>query len=153
MGSSLSHTSLRYSVSIKLFDLFVRDEPNKLNTLVPLINPMASAFPHQPPVTHAPREQTSIVVNRDEPTDVLQVLSSESAQEILSTLTSEPKTASEIATSVDQSVQNVSYHLGRLCNAELVKPIETWYSEKGREMTVYALTTEQLVVRFHDNSE
>lgn len=113
---------------------------------------MASAFPHQPPVAHAPREQTNIVVDQNEPTDVLRVLSSESAQEILGTLKSEPKTASEIAESIGQSVQNVSYHLNRLCEAELVTQIETWYSEKGREMTVYGLATEQLVVRFHDSS-
>jgi len=114
---------------------------------------MASTFPHQPPVTHAPREQTNIVVDRNEPTEVLQVLSSETAQEILSTLKSDPKTASGIAKSVDQSVQNVSYHLDRLCDADLITPIETWYSEKGREMTVYALAIEQLVVQFHDDTE
>ncbi|MFD1571874.1 ArsR/SmtB family transcription factor [Halorubrum laminariae] len=114
---------------------------------------MASAFPHQPPVSHAPRKETNIVVDRNEPTDVLQVLSSESAQEILGTLKSEPRTASEIAKSIDQSVQNVSYHLDRLCEAELITPIETWYSEKGREMTVYALATEQLVVQFHDSDD
>ncbi|EMA59602.1 ArsR/SmtB family transcription factor [Halorubrum lipolyticum] len=84
---------------------------------------------------------------------MLQVLSSESAQKILGTLKSEPKTASDIAKSVDQSVQNVSYHLERLCEADLITPVETWYSEKGREMTVYALTTEQLVVRFHDSTD
>ncbi len=114
---------------------------------------MASAFPHQPPVAHAPRKETNIIVDREEPTDVLQVLSSESAQKILGTLKSEPKTASDIAKSVDQSVQNVSYHLERLCEADLITPVETWYSEKGREMTVYALTTEQLVVRFHDSTD
>jgi len=114
---------------------------------------MASAFPHQPPVTHTPQKQTNIIVDRDETTDVLQVLSSESAQKILSILKSEPRTASEIAKSVDQSVQNVSYHLDRLCEAELITPTETWYSEKGREMTVYALTTEQLVVQFHDSTD
>ncbi|UWG47566.1 Transcriptional regulator containing HTH domain,ArsR family [Halanaeroarchaeum sp. HSR-CO] len=112
---------------------------------------MASAFPHQPPVTHAPRKQTNIVVDRDEPADVLQVLSSESAQEILATLKSGPRAASEIAKSVNQSVQNVSYHLDRLCEAELITAIDTWYSEKGREMTVYALATEQLVVQFDDS--
>ena len=114
---------------------------------------MASAFPHQPPVDHAPCERTSVVVDRDESTDVLQVLSSESAQEILSTLTSDPGTASEIANSVDQSVQNVSYHLDRLCEADLITPTETWYSQKGREMTVYALATERLVVQFSDGTE
>jgi DNA-binding transcriptional ArsR family regulator len=114
---------------------------------------MASVFPHQPSVTHAPREQTNIVIDQNEPVDVLQVLSSESARSILDALESEPRTASDIAESVDQSVQNVSYHLDRLCEAELVTPIETWYSEKGREMTVYALATERLVVQFHDGTD
>ncbi|WP_081927087.1 ArsR/SmtB family transcription factor [Halobellus rufus] len=114
---------------------------------------MASALPHHPPVNHAPSKQTNIVVDQNKPTDVLQVLSSETAQAILGTLKSEPKTTSEIANSVDQSVQNVAYHLDRLCNAELITPIETWYSEKGREMTVYALATERLIVQFHANND
>jgi predicted transcriptional regulator len=114
---------------------------------------MDSALPHQPPVAHAPREQTSIVVDRDEPTDVLKALSSESAQEILGAIKSGPKTASEIAESVEKSVQTVSYHLDRLCEADIITPTETWYSAKGREMTVYALATEQLVVQFHDGSD
>ncbi|WP_017343309.1 MULTISPECIES: ArsR/SmtB family transcription factor [Halorubrum] len=114
---------------------------------------MPSAFPHQPPVTHAPREQTNVVVDQNETTDVLQVLSSESAQQILSTLKAKPKTASEIAKSVDQSVQNVSYHLDRLCDAELITPTETWYSEKGTEMTVYALAADRLVVTFEDTTD
>ena len=114
---------------------------------------MASALPHQPPVDHAPREQTNVVVNRDEPTDVLQVLSSETAQEILATLRDKPGTASDIADSLEISVQNAAYHLNRLCEADLIAPVETWYSEKGREMTVYALAAEQLVVRFSDTTD
>ena len=114
---------------------------------------MASALPHQPPINHAPRKQTNIVVNQNKSTDVLQVLSSETAQAILSTLNSDPKTTSEIAKSVDQSVQNVSYHLDRLCDADIITPIETWYSEKGREMTVYALATERLVIQFHEKTD
>lgn len=114
---------------------------------------MVSALPYQPTVTHAPREETDIVIDRHEQTDVLQVLSSESAQKILGTLKSGPKPTSEIAKSVDQSLQNVSYHLHRLREAELITPTETWYSEKGREMTVYALTTERLVVKFYDSPD
>lgn len=114
---------------------------------------MASAFPHQPPVDYAPREQTNVVVNRDEPTDAFQVLSSETAQEILATLRDEPKTASDIADSTGMSIQNVTYHLDRLCKADLVAQIETWYSEKGREMTVYALAAEQLVVCFRGTTD
>jgi DNA-binding transcriptional ArsR family regulator len=112
---------------------------------------MASAFPHHPAVEHAPRKQTAVVVDRDEPTDLLQVLSSDTAQEILGVLRDEPGTASDVAGAVGKSLQNVSYHLDRLCDAELVTPVETWYSEKGKEMTVYALATEQLVVRFGDD--
>ena len=114
---------------------------------------MASAFPHQPTVDHAPREQTDVVIGRDEPIDVLRVLSCDTAQQILAALTEEPGTASDVAADVDASLQNVTYHLDRLCDAELIAPVKTWYSEKGKEMTVYAATTERLVVRFGGSSD
>lgn len=114
---------------------------------------MASAFPHQPSVDHAPRKQTNVVVDTDEPTPVLQILSSETAQAILGALRNEPGTASDLAKAVDNSLQTVSYHLDRLCSANLITPVGTWYSEKGKEMTVYALVTEQLVVQFGDNPD
>ncbi|GAA0525688.1 Helix-turn-helix domain-containing protein [Halorubrum aquaticum] len=114
---------------------------------------MASVFPHQPTVEHTPRERTDVVVDRDQQTDVLSVVSSEAAQEILSALREEPSTASDLAETVDRSLQNVSYHLRRLRGADLVTPVETWYSEKGTEMTVYALTAERIVVRFDDRGD
>jgi DNA-binding transcriptional ArsR family regulator len=107
---------------------------------------MASALPHQPRVDHAPRKQTGITIADDEPADVLQALTSETAQKILRTLGDEPGTASDIADAVDTSLQNVQYHLNRLCETDLVEPVETWYSAKGKEMTVYALTTKRLVI-------
>jgi len=109
---------------------------------------MASVLPHHPPVDHAPRERTDVVIDSEEPTDVLQVLSSETAQKILSALEGDPGTASDIAGDIGGSLQNVVYHLDRLCGADLVTPVETWYSEKGKEMTVYALATERVVIRF-----
>lgn len=109
---------------------------------------MASAFPYRPTVDHAPREQTDVLIGSDEPTDALSVLSCDTAQRILAALTDEPGTASDLAADVDASLQNVMYHLDRLCDAELITPVNTWYSEKGKEMTVYAPTTERLVVRF-----
>lgn len=114
---------------------------------------MASAFPHQPPVEHAPEKETNVVIDLDEPSDVLTVLSSETAQEILGALRDEPGTASDIAQVVGVSLQNVIYHLERLCEAEFVTPVGTWYSKKGKEMTVYALVSEQLVVQFGDDRE
>lgn len=109
---------------------------------------MASAFPHQPAVEHNPRQQTDVVVNGDEQTEILQSLSSETAQGILVTLHDEPATASDIADAVETSLQNAHYHLKRLSEAELVEPVDTWYSAKGTEMTVYALSVQQLVIQF-----
>jgi len=114
---------------------------------------MASVYPYHPPVDYVPREQTNVVVNGTEPTDVLQILSSEAAQEILGAIREEPRTASDIADTLDRSLQSVSYHLDRLCTADLIEPVETWYSEKGTEMTVYALATERLVVQFGERTE
>ncbi|MUW15004.1 helix-turn-helix domain-containing protein [Halorubrum sp. CBA1125] len=109
---------------------------------------MASAFPHHPPVEHAPQKRTSVVVDREDPTDVLPVLSSETAQQILGVLGEEPGTASDVADALGKSLQNVTYHLDRLCETDVVTPVDTWYSEKGKEMTVYALAAERLVIEF-----
>nr|WP_246391941.1 helix-turn-helix domain-containing protein [Halosimplex pelagicum] len=51
-----------------------------------------------------------------------------------------------MATELDSSVQNISYHLNRLQDADLVAVVETWYSEQGREMDVYAPTNSALVL-------
>jgi predicted ArsR family transcriptional regulator len=113
---------------------------------------MASAFPYQRPVDHAPREQTIINVTEDGPDAVLQVLSSETARNILGVIAEDPATTSDIATTVDTSLQNAQYHLNHLQAADLVEAVETWYSAKGKEMTVYGVTTEELVVQFGDET-
>jgi predicted ArsR family transcriptional regulator len=112
---------------------------------------MASALPHQPAVEHTPRQRTDIVLNGDEATGILQSLSSETAQAILGYLHDEPGTATDIADAVGTSLQNVHYHLDRLSETGVVEPIDTWYSTKGKEMTVYALTTQELVIQFGSN--
>ena len=107
---------------------------------------MASALPHQPPVDHTPRTETNVSVTRDDPTDVLQALTSETAQQILVALQDQPATVSDVANATGTSLQTAAYHLEQLCDAALVTPVGQWYSEKGNEMTVYALATEQLVI-------
>lgn len=139
-------------VSIKLFDLFVRTVPNKRNKS-PSRLPMATVFPHRPPSEHAPSKQTKLAIEQDELSEVFQALSSETAQAILGSLTDAPKTASDIADSIGQSVQSVSYHLDRLCDADVITPVDTWYSTKGREMTVYALTTERFIVKLRGEED
>ncbi|WP_435098683.1 ArsR/SmtB family transcription factor [Halorubrum sp. N11] len=112
---------------------------------------MASAFPLQPPVDHTPRDRTEIVIGDDEPSRVLQTLSSDTAQKLLDVLSERPRTASEVADAVGTSIQNAQYHLTRLAEAGLIEAVDTWYSSKGREMTVYALVAEEFVIQFSAN--
>ncbi|NIU66678.1 MAG: ArsR family transcriptional regulator, partial [Actinobacteria bacterium] len=49
--------------------------------------------------------------------------------------------------------QNAQYHLGRLEDAGAVEVVDTVYSEKGREMKVYAPADEPLVVVAGGESE
>lgn len=73
-------------------------------------------------------------------------LSSETARSLLTALHEDPRTASQLATVADTSVQNVRHHLSNLQDAGLVAVVGTRYSVKGREMTVYGPANERLVV-------
>jgi DNA-binding transcriptional ArsR family regulator len=99
-------------------------------------------------IEHTPSERNDLTVDGDTPSDVLRTLSSETAQAILGTLGDDPKPVSEISEAVGTSLQNTQYHVERLVNAGLVKPVDVWYSAKGREMSVYALTAEKLLIQF-----
>jgi len=77
---------------------------------------------------------------------VIDALASRTARSILATLYEEPQPASDIATAVDTSTQNVNYHLRKLREADLVEVVDTWYSSKGAEMDVYAPSADPLCV-------
>lgn len=109
---------------------------------------MNSVLPQQPPVEHVPQDQVQLSITGNESEIIWKLLSSTTARAIVATLEKEPKPASEIARAVGTSLQNTCYHLDRLVEGDLVEPTQTWYSEKGREMTVYALRTQELVIRF-----
>ncbi len=108
---------------------------------------MAKLFPFKP-TDNLPGEGPPRLLNirDDDANDVLSALSSDTAREILSTLYEEPTTASELADAVDTSIQNTRYHLAKLQEADLIEPVDTWYSSRGTEMTVYAPTNEPLVL-------
>lgn len=82
----------------------------------------------------------------DETEQLIGCLSCDTARSILSSLHDTPATATELAERVDTSIQNARHHLGNLVDAELVRVAGTRYSEKGREMKVYAPTDGPLVV-------
>jgi DNA-binding transcriptional ArsR family regulator len=78
--------------------------------------------------------------------DLLAAMSSETARELLSVLHTEPAAPSELADSVGTSLQNTQYHLEQLEEAGAVEVVDTVYSEKGREMDLYAPADQPLVV-------
>lgn len=101
-------------------------------------------LPYRPKVEESEREIE--LVDLDDAGDILDVLSSTTARTILTSLYRNPGPASEIADRVDTSLQNVTYHLRRLRNADLITVVSTWYSSKGLEMDVYAPTKEPLIL-------
>lgn len=91
-------------------------------------------------------------IREDAADEVFEALSSRTAREILAALYEEPDTASSVADEVDTSLQNATYHLEKLVDAGLVEVADTWYSEQGREMNVYAPASESLVVFASDEA-
>lgn len=79
----------------------------------------------------------SVVTIDDEEADrIFTALSADSARELLSALHEAPSTVPELADATDLTPQNVSYHLGKLKEAELVEVVDP--NEPGNGATVYA---------------
>jgi DNA-binding transcriptional ArsR family regulator len=98
-------------------------------------------------------EPRVIPVDSEDADDVLSALSSTTAREILAALHEQPAPPAELADRVDTSVQNAKYHLDSLEAAGAVEVTDTAYSEKGREMDVYAPANEPLVICAGDESD
>lgn len=86
------------------------------------------------------------LVGLEDPGTVFEVLSSSTARTILGALYRNPGPASDVATRVGTSLQNSTYHLNRLQDADLVNVVDTWYSAKGTEMNDYAPVNDPLVL-------
>ncbi|WP_276271126.1 ArsR/SmtB family transcription factor [Haloarcula litorea] len=102
--------------------------------------------------TASPDERPRVLdVDEQDTDEVLDALASDTGRELYRALFDQPGTASEIADRCDTSVQNVHYHVSNLEAAGLIEPIDTVYSEKGNEMTVYGPASDPLVfVGNHD---
>lgn len=70
--------------------------------------------------------------------EVVGALGAGTARVILDAVYEDPRTASELAEAADTSLQNAIYHLEKLEAAGLVEVADTWYSDRGTEMKVYA---------------
>lgn len=87
-----------------------------------------------------------LYVDNDQTKELVSTLSSETTMDAFRRLNEEALTASELAADLDLSIQNASYHLDKLQDAGLIEVVDTCYSEKGREMSVYAVSSEPLVL-------
>lgn len=108
---------------------------------------MSDPLPRRPPIDHTPRARAVADLAAEDTPAVLEALGTETARAILQAL-EEPATTSEVAEVVGTSIQNAGYHLDKLREAGLVTEVGTWYSAKGRPMTVYAPTSERVEFRF-----
>jgi len=108
---------------------------------------MSSIFPIRDTVTRdEPRDPRLVDLDEETADEVFEALASQTTRQIFLALHEEPQTASDLAEETDTSVQNVQYHLEKLTDIELVEVADTWYSERGSEMKVYAPMDESLVL-------
>jgi len=91
-------------------------------------------------------EPRVVGVDDDQLDEVLNALSSDTARTLLAEIYSDASTPSELSDRTDLSLQNISYHLDNLEESGLIRVAGTQYSEKGREMNVYAPAEEPVVV-------
>ncbi|MFB6137790.1 MAG: ArsR/SmtB family transcription factor [Halobacteriaceae archaeon] len=114
---------------------------------------MSSLFPRRPPVDQERGDARVLRVDGDAADEVFAALGSETARTILGALYEEPGTATDVAEAADTSLQNARYHLEKLVDADLVEVVDTWYSDRGTEMTVYAPASEGVVVFAGDDED
>jgi len=108
---------------------------------------MGSLFPIRDSVSvDEDREPRLVDLDEETADEVFEALAAGTTREIFLALHEQPQAASDLAEATGTSVQNVQYHLEKLTDADLVEVVDTWYSERGSEMKVYAPTDESLVL-------
>jgi len=113
-----------------------------------------SLLPSRPDAPEAENAEPRVIdVDSDDADDVLAALSSSTARELLAELHEQPAPPAELADRIDTSVQNAQYHLDKLRDAGAIEVVDTAYSEKGREMDVFAPADQPLVIYAGDEAE
>lgn len=84
-------------------------------------------------------------LDSDPATDVIDAIASDTARTVLCALHEEPRPVSQLADELDMSIPAINYHLENLEETGLVREVDTWYSSKGNEMTVYGPAEDPLV--------
>jgi DNA-binding transcriptional ArsR family regulator len=84
--------------------------------------------------------------------EVLDALRSDTARAVMAALYEAPAAPATLAERTDTTVQNITYHLDSLREAGLVEPVDSRYSEKGREVTVYGPASDPIVLLGDDEA-
>lgn len=106
-----------------------------------------SLLPSKPDTAAADEASPRVVgVDSDRADALMSALSSGTARQLLTELHEDPAPPSELADRVDTSLQNAQYHLQNLEEAGAVEVVDAAYSEKGREMDIYAPADRPLVI-------
>jgi len=93
-----------------------------------------------------PDEPRVVGLDGEEADETFEALSSTTTREVLASLYEEPSTPAELRDEIGTTLQNVHYHLDKLEDADLIESAGVGYSKKGTEMTVYAPTSEAVVL-------
>jgi DNA-binding transcriptional ArsR family regulator len=77
---------------------------------------------------------------------IARAMASQTANDIIQAFGERPMTSSEIARLMNIPITTASYHIDNLLDAGLLNVIETRWSKKGREIKVYGLTNQVLII-------
>jgi DNA-binding transcriptional ArsR family regulator len=73
-------------------------------------------------------------------------ISSQTANDILQLLSEKPRTATDLTDTLHIPMSTIKYHLDNLIGAGLLEVTETRYSVKGREIKVYGVRNQLVIV-------
>jgi DNA-binding transcriptional ArsR family regulator len=107
---------------------------------------MSRLLPFKRPVSHSPTETSVVGLTGETADEVFATLSSATARTILDALYEDPQAAVDLRELTGTSLQNIHYHLTNMENAGLIEVVDTWYSEKGSEMKVYAPSARAVMI-------
>ncbi|HRR88695.1 MAG TPA: helix-turn-helix domain-containing protein, partial [Methanoculleus sp.] len=77
---------------------------------------------------------------------IARAMASQTANAIIQEFRSGPMTSSEVARKMKIPITTAAYHIDNLLEAGLLEVVNTRWSEKGREVKVYGLTDQVLII-------
>jgi hypothetical protein len=107
---------------------------------------MSHLLPQKPHVDRPAPDSRVVTLDDEDADEVFAALGSDVSRDVLAELYRNPATQSELAERVDTSIQNVSYHVEKLLEANLITVVEQWYSQNGVKMDVFAPAGAPLVL-------